>query len=421
MPGPMSNPPQPMTPEPTMTQLVEPATDPSLWLLDPQAIFLNHGSFGSCPRPVLDFQQRIRDRMERQPVQFFVRDLEKLLDEARSALGQFLGAAPEDLVFVPNATAGVNAVLRSLRFEPGDELLTTNHAYNACLNALRFVAERTGARVVVAAVPFPVPNASAIARAVLEAVTDRTRLALLDHITSPTGLIFPIEELVAELAARGIDTLVDGAHAPGMVPVDVRRLGAAYYTGNCHKWLCAPKGAGFLYVRPDRQHLIRPLAISHGANSPRTDRSRFQLEFGWTGTFDPSAWLAVPEALRVVGSLCPGGWPEVMARNCALARAARRALCAALGLPLPCPDELIGALAAVPIWDAADATPPKSPLYQDALHDWLWEQHRIEVPIIPWPAPPHRLVRISAQLYNGLGQYERLAHALAQAAKQRRL
>jgi isopenicillin-N epimerase len=409
-----------MQPEPTI-DLTKPAADPSLWLLDSDMVFLNHGSFGSCPTPVLEFQQRIRQRMERQPVQFFVRDLEGLLDEAISALAQFLGAAAEDMVFVPNATAGINAVLRSLEFRPGDELLTTNHAYNACLNALRFVAESSGARVVVATIPFPVSDTTAVTEAVLSAVTPRTRLALLDHITSPTGLIFPIEQLVAELAAGGIDTLVDGAHAPGMVPVDLRRLGAAYYTGNCHKWLCAPKGAGFLYVRPDRQHLIRPLAISHGANSPRTDRSRFQLEFGWTGTVDPSAWLTVPEALRFMGSLLPGGWPELMRRNAALARAARRKLCDALGRPLPCPDEMIGALAAVPVWDAVDATPPKSPLYQDPLHDWLWEQHRIEVPIIPWPVPPRRLVRVSAQLYNCLGQYERLAQVLAQAAQQRRL
>jgi|YelNatPaOPRAMG01_1025707.scaffolds.fasta_scaffold04564_10 isopenicillin-N epimerase len=409
-----------MQPEPTI-DLTKPAAAPSLWLLDPDMVFLNHGSFGSCPGPVLEFQERIRQRMERQPVRFFVRDLEGLLDEARSALGQFVGAAPADLVFVPNATAGINAVLRSLQFGPGDELLTTNHAYNACLNALRFVAERSGARVTVATIPFPVSDTTAVTEAVLSAVTPRTRLALLDHITSPTGLIFPIEQLVAELTARGIDTLVDGAHAPGMVPVDLRQLGAAYYTGNCHKWLCAPKGAGFLYVRPDRQHLIRPLAISHGANSPRTDRSRFQLEFGWTGTVDPSAWLTVPEALRFMGSLLPGGWPELMQRNAALARAARRKLCDALGRPLPCPDEMMGALAAVPIWDAAEAGPPKSPLYQDPLHDWLWDQHRIEVPIIPWPAPPRRLVRVSAQLYNCLGQYERLAQVLAQAAQQRRL
>jgi isopenicillin-N epimerase len=397
--------------------LTAPAADPGLWMLDPEAVFLNHGSFGSCPCSVLEYQQEIRRRIERQPVRFFVSELEAQLDAARAALAQFVGTEPDDLVFVPNATAGVNTVLRSLQFEPGDELLTTDQAYNACNNALRFVAERAGARVVVAAIPFPLRSEEEIVDAIVSAATARTRLALLDHITSPTGIIFPVQRLVDELAARGIDALVDGAHAPGMVPLDLRRLGAAYYTGNCHKWICAPKGAGFLHVRRDRQAAIRPLIISHGANSPRTDRSRYLIEFGWTGTNDPSAWLAVPEALRFVGSLRPSGWPEVMQRNQALALAARRLLCARLEVPLPCPDELIGSLAAVPLWNAPGTEPPKSPLYEDPLHDWLWDRHRIEVPIIPWPAPPRRLVRVSAQLYNSLPQYERLAQALAGAPR----
>jgi isopenicillin-N epimerase len=197
-----------------------------------------------------------------------------------------------------------------------------------------------------------------------------------------------------------------------MLPLRLREIGAAYYTGNCHKWLCAPKGAGFLVVRRDRQPLIRPLAISHGANSTRTDRSRFQIEFGWTGTCDPSAWLSVPESLRFVGSLLPGGWPEVKRRNRALALAGRKVLCDALGISPPCPDELIGSLASVPIADAADDGTPASPLYADPLQDQLRLRHRIEVPIIPWPAPPKRLLRISAQLYNSLPQYRRLAEAL---------
>ena len=404
-----------MTHEEPHGALAAPAVDPGLWMLDPEAVFLNHGSFGSCPRVVLEFQQEIRHRIERQPVRFFVRDLEAQLDAAGAALARFVGAEPEDLVFVPNATAGVNTVVRSLRFGPGDELLTTDHAYNACNNALRFAAERAGARVVVASVPFPLRSAQGITDAILSAVTPRTRLALLDHITSPTGIIFPMQQLVHALAERGVDALVDGAHAPGMVPLDIRRLGAAYYTGNCHKWLCAPKGAGFLHVRRDRQPLIRPLVISHGANSPRTDRTRFLIEFGWTGTNDPSAWLAVPEALRFMESLRPGGWPEMMQRNRALALAARRILCARLNVPLPCPDEIIGSLAAVPLWDASGTEPPKSPLYEDPLHDWLWDRHRIEVPVIPWPAPPRRLLRVSAQLYNSIGQYERLAEALSEA------
>ena len=394
--------------------LDRPATDLRLWPLDPKIVFLNHGSFGSCPRPVLEFQRQLQDRIERQPIQFFVRDFEGLLDEARSALAKFLGADTSDLVFVSNATSGVNAVLRSLRFRPGDELLVTDHEYNACRNAVDFVAAQSRARVVVVRVPFPLQRAAQITEAILSAVTRRTQLALLDHVTSQTGLVLPIARLVRELDRSGVDTLVDGAHAPGMLPVNLNQLGAAYYTGNCHKWICAPKGAAFLHVRHDRQKLIRPLVISHGANSPRTDQSRFLIEFGWMGTDDPTACLSVPEALRVVGSALPGGWPTVMRRNRELALAGRTVLCQRLRIPLPCPDELIGSLAALPIPDAADAKLSNNPLYLDPLQEKLLRRHGIDVPIIPWPAPPKRVLRISAQLYNSLPQYERLAKALVE-------
>ncbi len=384
-----------------------------LWGLDPGTTFLNHGSFGACPLHVLARQQEWRDRLESEPVRFMVREYEPALDRARAALAAFVGADADDLVFVCNATAGVNAVLRSLPLAAGDELLVTDQAYNACRNALDAVAAASGARVVTVPLPFPVPDAQDVVQAVMAAVTERTRLALLDHVTSPTGLLLPVERLVPELAARGVDTLVDGAHAPGMVDLDLRRLGAAYYTANCHKWLCAPKGAALLVVRRDRQHLVHPLVVSHGRNSPRRDRSRFQLEFDWTGTDDPTAWLCVPDAIEHLGAQLPGGWPAIQRRNRELALAARDALCRALAIPPPAPDDMIGSLAAVPLPDAAGGPPAAAP-WLDPLQDLLWQRHAIEVPVFAWPRHPRRLLRVSAQLYNDIGQYERLAAALAE-------
>ncbi len=382
------------------------------WTLDPGVTYLNHGSFGACPRPVLERQQAFRDRLEREPIRFLVRDLGGLWDRARSDLAAFAGCDADDLVFVPNATTGVNTVLRSLRFEPGDELIVTDQEYNACRNALDFVAERSGASVVVARVPFPLDGPGAVLEAVLDKVTERTRLCLIDHVTSQTAVVNPVGRLVEALSARGVDTLVDGAHAPGMVPLALRELGTAYYTGNCHKWLCAPKGAALLYVRKDRQERIRPLVVSHGANSPRKDRSRFLLEFEWTGTDDPTAWLCVPEALRFMETLDPEGWLGVMARNHALAVRARRILCQRLGVTEPCPESMLGSMAAVPLPDGG--SPAEPPLFIDPLQDVLLEEYGIEVPVIPWPARPRRLIRVSAQLYNRVDQYERLSEALAE-------
>lgn len=378
------------------------------WTLDPAITFLNHGSFGATPRVVLEAQNGFRAQMEREPVRFFVRELEPLLDGARESLANFLGAAFEGLAFVPNATAGVNAVLRSLDLDRFDELLVTNQEYNACRNTLEYVAATAGAKIVVADIPFPLQSADVVVERVLEKVTDRTRLLLIDHVTSQTALIFPVARLVRELRERGIDTLVDGAHAPGFLPLDLRAIDAAYYTGNLHKWVCAPKGAAFLYVRENRRRGIRPIAISHGANAMRTDRSRYLIEFDWTGTFDPSAWLSVPAALDFMRS--HGGWPEVMRRNRELALLGRDMLCNALRIDKPAPEAMLGAMAAVPLPDGTQSAAP--PLYGDPLQDTLLFEHHIEVPVVPWPHPPKRVLRISAQLYNEPGDYEALAAAL---------
>jgi len=387
-----------------------------MWALDPQVAFLNHGSFGATPLPVLEAQRALSARMEAEPVRFFIRELGQLLDDARAALGAFIGAAAEDLAFVPNATTGANAVLRSLALAAGDEILTTDHAYGACRNAADFVAERTGARVVAAPVPFPLASPDEVIEAVLAHVGPRTRLALLDHVTSPTALVMPIARLVAALAERGVETLVDGAHAPGMVDLDVRAVGAAYYTGNCHKWLCAPKGAGFLYVRRDRQATVRPTVISHGATSARTDRSRFLLEFEWTGTQDPSPYLCVPEAIRLLGTALAGGWPALRARNHALAIEARNVLCRALGVAPPAPDSMLGSMATVSLPDSPVRSSSLPPPF-DPLQDALLERFATEVPVFPWPGPPRRVVRISCQLYNTIEQYERLAAALVELSR----
>ena len=387
------------------------------WPLDPRVDFLNHGSYGAAPRVVLEAQTTWRLQLEHEPVRFMVERLEPALDIARAAVGAFVGAGPDDLAFITNATTGVNTVLRSLHFEPGDELLTTDHEYNAVRNALDYVAGRAGARVVVAEVPFPLESTDAVVSAVMGAVTARTRLAVLDHVTSATALVLPVAKLVAALAERGVDTLIDGAHAPGMVELDVAGLGAAYYTGNLHKWVCAPKGAAFLWVRPDRQERIRPLVISHGANSPRGDRSRFRLEFDWLGTGDPSAWLAVPAAIEFGESLLPGGWPALRGRNRALALSARDVLASAIGATAPAPDEMIGSMASLPLgWEAGLGTDRDVDLYGDRVHGALLAAG-FQTMIAPWPQRPQgnrwqRLLRLSAAAYNDQAQYERLAAVL---------
>lgn len=400
------------------------------WTLDPSVTFINHGTFGACPRSVMDVQSKLRDEMEREPLIFLDTELERRLDEARQPLAAFIGADPADIAFVPNATTGVNAVLRWLDLRPGDEILATDHEYNACVNTIRHVARAAGARTVIASVPFPLSSADEVVEAILAAATPRTRLAMFSHVTSPTALVFPVERIAAALAERGIESLVDGAHAPGMVPLALNELGqfgVAYYAGNTHKWLSAPKGGGFLWVRRDRQIGLHPPVISHAANSSRTDRSYFLESFDWPGTYDPTPHLAVPAALEFLGSLLPGGWPALMSANHRLALAARDLLSQTLEVDPLAPDDMLGAMAAVPLPPTIDPPSPDLPAGTpagatyplDPLHDLLLERNRIEVPVYTWPAvaqeerPRLRLLRVSAQAYNGLADYERLAQALS--------
>jgi len=389
----------------------------SHWLLDSEVVYLNHGSFGACPKAVLAHQEMLRFRMEREPIRFLFRDIEPLLDAARGGLSGFLGCAPDDLALITNATMGMNSVLRSLRFEPGDELLVTDHEYNASRNILEFMASRDQARVVVASVPFPPPSPEAVVDAILDRVTDRTRIALVDHVTSQTGLVLPIAEIVAYLAGRGVDTLVDGAHAPGMLPLELDTIGAAYYTGNCHKWMCAPKGSAFLHVRSDKQEQIRPTSISHGANSTRRDRSRFLIEFDWPGTFDPTGVLSIPAALEFIGSLSERGWPGVREHNHRLALEGAKAVAERAGLSFTTPEEMIGSLVSFKLPPARRPSAPGSSvavLPIDPLQDAFMERARIEVPILYWPDASQRMLRFSAALYNDISEYELLGDTLSE-------
>jgi isopenicillin-N epimerase len=392
-----------------------PTADRAHWRLDPSIAYLNHGSFGACPTPILQAQSRLRDRVEEHPVRFLDRELEGRLDATRADLAAFLGADPAGLVFTLNATTAVAAVLGSLRFEPGDELLATDHEYNATLNAVGRVAERDGASVVLARIPFPIADPSEAVAAILAALTPRTRLALVSHVTSPTALVLPIESIVEALGERGVPVLVDGAHAPGQIPVALDGLGAAFYAGDGHKWLCAPKGSGFLWLSADRRASIRPLVTSHGANDPRTDRSRLHREFDWPGTTDPTAWLAISDALAFVGSLRPEGWPGVMASAGALALTARERLAAALGVAAPQPTSMVGSMVSLPVPGLRGASVEEA----KGLAAALLAEDRIEVPFADWPVlaardgrEPAWLVRVSAAPYTSADEIDGLAEAL---------
>lgn len=388
----------------------------SYWQLDPAVDFLNHGSFGATPTAVLGAQRELQDRLEREPLRFLSpeRDLESKLDAVRGVIAGLVASDPADVAFVRNATDGVNAVLRSLSLAAGDEIVISNHGYNACNNAARFVAERAEAKVRVAQIPFPIAGPDDVLAAIEAEFTARTRLLLVDHVTSSTGLVLPIGRIISAAHQRGIRVLVDGAHAPGMVPVDVQQIGADYYTGNHHKWLCGPKSSGFLYVRRALQREVRPTVISHAANRARPKRSRFLAEFDWTGTFDPTALLATPAAVSFLESLRPGGLEEHMQANRRLALEARQVLIHTLRSMPPAPPEMIGSMVTIPLPHAAEpATGDMATGDIDPLQQRLFDHYRIEVPVFPGSDPGTRYLRISAQAYNDLNQYQRLAEALS--------
>ncbi len=366
------------------------------WGLDPDFLTINHGSYGATPKVVLAEQERWRRRMEAQPTRFFAREAPGALREAAGVLAKFLGAEAGDIAFVPNATTGANAVLRSMTFAPGDEILHASHVYNAVRNTIAYVAERSGAKVVVAEVPFPRPDKATILRNIERAISKRTRIAVIDHITSPSGMILPIAEIVALCKAANVPILVDGAHGPGQVPLDLPKLGTDWYIGTCHKWLAAPKGCGFLYARADRRADLHPVTISHGY------REGFTVEFDWTGTMDPSAFLSLPAAIAFWQKL---GGPELMKHNHNLVAQAGRLLAARLGTEVGASEDMMGSMASVRLPLDLPARRAEALKVRAAL-----QEAKVDSPI--HPLANGLWLRLSAYAYNELADYERLATLL---------
>lgn len=375
------------------------------FLIDPSVTFLNHGSYGACPRSVFERYQRWQLELERQPVEFLGRRASGLLAEARAALAVYLSANADEVVYQPNVTTALNVVARSLPLEAGDEILTTDHEYGALERTWTFVAEQTGARVVTRTLPMPLSDPEQVVAAVWSGVTPRTKVLFLSHITAGTAAILPVERLIARARERGIWTVVDGAHAPGQIPLDLHALGVDFYGGNCHKWLSAPKGAGFLYARRDLQPLLKPLVVSWGWRAHDPGPSRFVDEQERQATKDIAAYLSVPAAIQFQTE---HDWPWVRAECHQLARMARQRIGALTGLPDLVADS--------PAWYAQMAAIPLPPVDVAALKTRLYDEERIEVVIGTWR--DRARLRISAQGYTTGADVDHLVAALARLLPQ---
>jgi isopenicillin-N epimerase len=371
-----------------------------LFLLKPGLVFLNHGSFGACPKPVMEAYQAWQLELEGQPVEFLARRFVSLMSRARQQLAAYVACRRDDLVFTPNATTALNAVARSLPLQPGDEVLSTNHEYGAIDRTWRFVCELRRARYVQQPIPLPVTSRQEVIETIWSGVTENTRVLSVSHVTSPTALILPIETLIDRARERRIITVVDGAHAPGQLPINLHRLGADFYAGNCHKWMCAPKGSAFLYARPKAQPLLQPLVVSWGWHSDHPSASRFVDEQEWQGTRDIAAYLSVPTAITFLEQ---HRWEGVRQHCHELASLARQQITRLTGLAPVQPDSSD--------WYAQMVTLPLPLCNERALQKALHDRFGIEVPVSRWH--DRSLLRVSVQGYNTRKDIDALTQGLA--------
>ncbi len=372
-----------------------------MFLLRPEVTFLNHGSFGACPKPVFEHFQQLQREIEAQPVEFLGREYFDRLAKARSALATYLGAGANDLVFVPNATTGLNIVARSLNLQPGDEILSTDHEYGALDRTWRFLCRKTGAKYIQREIPLPLTDPQQIIDAVWSGKTERTKVLFISHLTSPTALIFPVAELVRLGRQAGLITMIDGAHVPGQMELDLDTLGADFYCGNCHKWMMAPKGAAFLHARRPMQKLVEPLVVSWGYENLEPGPSEFIDHQEWTGTRDPSPWLSVPRAIQFMQE---NSWEDERLRCHHMILDAQRRITDLTGETPICPanDTWFRQMAAMPLPEGTDTS---------ALKAGLYDKYQVEIPILETAGKWY--IRPSAQGYNQPEDFDRLMEGLA--------
>ncbi|MBI1249833.1 aminotransferase class V-fold PLP-dependent enzyme [bacterium] len=371
------------------------------FLLDPDVIFLNHGSFGACPRQVFYEYQRWQQRLEQQPVQFLQRELPGLLADARRQVAEYLGAKPTELVFVPNPTFASNTIAKSLDLGPGDEVLISDQEYGACRFAFQSAAQKKGFRIVEQSIPLPVQSNESIVESFWQGVTKNTKLIFLSHITSTTALTLPVAQICERARDAGILTMIDGAHAPGQIGVDLGAIGADFYTATCHKWMCAPKGSGVFHVREDRQHLVEPLVVGWGWGPEKTFHrdNEFLEHHEWLGTYDPSAYLTVPAAIAWQKECITD---EVRQQSCDLAHYAVESASQIDGIERVHPDAFFSQMGLI------DVTARK--FDAEALKSRLYDTYRIEIPVIRWH--DRMFLRVSAHAYTTKGHIDTLLRAL---------
>lgn len=378
----------------------QPNTLRNEFLLDPKVIYFNHGSFGATPRPIFESYQYWQRELELQPTYFFGHRAPGLLTNARSVLAEFLGTADQNIAFVTNATVGINTVANSIRLQPGDEILSTNHEYGSLDRTWRFHAEKQGCKYINHPLPLPMTTPEELVAKFWEGVTERTRVIYISHITSPTALIFPVKEIIHKARERNIITVIDGAHAPGQIDIDLDDLGADFYTGNLHKWLCAPKSVGFLYVHPDRQDWIQPPIISWGFQSEHPSSNHLADYVEVQGTRDMSAFLTVPDVIKFFNN---HHWEEVRenCHNLLVEIMTRIQKLTGLSPISPISHQWFSQMACAPIPFEINNT---------ELRRRLLEDFRIEIPIVEWNST--KMARISVQGYNTLEDGFALVNAL---------